>query len=64
MDIHIIFSDDEQVVIMALAEGDGVIGDLKKTVKPGESAFGLSFDQLHENGLGPMKVPPATDAVN
>ncbi len=57
MQIHIIFSDDEQVVLTARAEGDGLVGDLQKIVHPGESAFGLSFDQLHEHGVGAMTVP-------
>ena len=44
------------VELRALMEGDGILGDARDVLSPGESFFGLSFDDLVRARAGSVKV--------
>jgi hypothetical protein len=51
------FDEESGVVeLRAPMEGDGIIGDARSIVNPGDNFFGLSFDDLVRAGAGTVVV--------
>jgi hypothetical protein len=44
------------VELRALMEGDGILGDARDVLSPGESFFGLSFEDLVRARAGSVKM--------
>ena len=64
MTIYVSVDKENSVVqLMARAEGDGIIGDFVDEVRPGESAFGRTYDEWFKTKspyilrAGPDPVP-------
>ena len=56
----------ERVVVVARAETEPddpvqVIGDFEQTLHPGDSLFGLSFQDYLDAGVGELEVRPVAD---
>ncbi len=53
----------QAVVVMARAEGSGVLGDLFREVKPGQSLLGYSHQELAALGSGEKDLPPKPQSL-
>jgi hypothetical protein len=56
-----IFADSDEIEVRVRAEGPGgTIGDALRVVRPGESAFGKTYDELvkYGSGLHDLSAPP------
>lgn len=56
MTVHIAERQPDRIVLRVRAEGDGLIGDMTKIVRPGEKVFGLTFEQWQE-AESPVEIP-------
>jgi hypothetical protein len=47
-----IFKDPDEIELRVRAEGHGVVGDALRVLKPGDTAFGWSYEALLMHGEG------------
>lgn len=57
MMIFITKDTGDRFLVMARAEGDGIIGDAEVSVGPGDKVFGVSYEDIKKHGPGAMEVP-------
>jgi len=57
MMIFITKDTGDRFLVMARAEGDGIIGDAEVSVGPGDTIFGVSYEDIKKHGPGAMEVP-------
>lgn len=48
--------EKNRVLIAARAEGEGMLGDLFEEVRPGESFWGFSYEDLKKHGSGELEI--------
>ena len=48
--------EKDHILVSARAEGDGMLGDIFEEVRPGESFWGLSYEDLRNHGSGELEM--------
>lgn len=56
-------TEGEQIALRARFEGDGVIGDAREEIGPGETFVGISYDELKAKGAGIIEVSGETGRI-